>query len=179
MKTVLMADPVRYPRMNTDELRETFLLNALYEPGKIHLNYVDLDRAVVGFACSARRAHRAAHRSRPARRLLYRAPRAGRAQHRRRRHHHRRRQKLRAQQSRRALHRPRQQAGHLRVERQIRARHLLSLELSRARRLSRRARPQGRSHAHRARLASKPATSAPSANTFISRARAVASSSWA
>ena len=49
MKTVLMADPVRYPRMNTDELRETFLLDTLYEPGKLHLNYVDLDRAVVGF----------------------------------------------------------------------------------------------------------------------------------
>ncbi len=50
MKTVLMADPVRYPRMTTDELRETFLLNALCEPGKLHLNYIDLDRAVVGFA---------------------------------------------------------------------------------------------------------------------------------
>ncbi|MGA7343102.1 MAG: 5-dehydro-4-deoxy-D-glucuronate isomerase [Terracidiphilus sp.] len=50
MKTVLMADPVRYPRMTTEELRATFLLGALYEPGKIHLNYVDLDRAVVGFA---------------------------------------------------------------------------------------------------------------------------------
>jgi 4-deoxy-L-threo-5-hexosulose-uronate ketol-isomerase len=50
MKTVLMADPVRYPRMTTDELRETFLLDSLYEPGKLHLNYVDLDRAVVGFA---------------------------------------------------------------------------------------------------------------------------------
>ena len=45
-----MADPVRYPRMTTDELRETFLLNALCEPGKLHLNYIDLDRAVVGFA---------------------------------------------------------------------------------------------------------------------------------
>ena len=50
MKTVLMADPVRYPRMTTDELRDTFLLGALYEPGQLHLNYVDLDRAVVGFA---------------------------------------------------------------------------------------------------------------------------------
>ncbi len=50
MKTVLMADPVRYPRMTTEELRETFLLSDLYEPGSIHLNYVDLDRAVVGFA---------------------------------------------------------------------------------------------------------------------------------
>src|ERR1700761_6606915 len=50
MKTVLMADPVRYPRMTTAELRETFLLNTLYEPGKSHLNYVDLDRSVVGLA---------------------------------------------------------------------------------------------------------------------------------
>lgn len=50
MKTVLMADPVRYPRMTTEELRETFLLNTLYEPGKLNLSYVDLDRSVAGFA---------------------------------------------------------------------------------------------------------------------------------
>lgn len=50
MKTVLMADPVRYPRMTTEELRETFLLSNLYEPGSLHLNYVDLDRAVAGIA---------------------------------------------------------------------------------------------------------------------------------
>jgi 4-deoxy-L-threo-5-hexosulose-uronate ketol-isomerase len=53
MKTVLMADPVRYPRMTTEELRGTFLLDALYEPGKIHLSYVDLDRSVVGFVAPA------------------------------------------------------------------------------------------------------------------------------
>ena len=50
MKTVMMADPVRYPRMTTGEIRETFLLSGLCEPGKMHVNYVDLDRAVVGFA---------------------------------------------------------------------------------------------------------------------------------
>jgi len=50
MKTVMMADPVRYPRMTTSEIRETFLLNGLCEPGKLNVNYVDLDRAVVGFA---------------------------------------------------------------------------------------------------------------------------------
>ncbi len=50
MKTVMIADSVRYPRMTTEELRESFLLDSLYEPGKIHLNYVDLERAVVGFA---------------------------------------------------------------------------------------------------------------------------------
>jgi 4-deoxy-L-threo-5-hexosulose-uronate ketol-isomerase len=50
MKTYLMADPVRYPQMNTTQLRETFLIDSLCEPGAIHLNYVDLDRAVVGMA---------------------------------------------------------------------------------------------------------------------------------
>ena len=50
MKTMLMADPVRYPRMTTPEIRETFLLNEAYEAGALHLAYVDLDRAVVGMA---------------------------------------------------------------------------------------------------------------------------------
>jgi 4-deoxy-L-threo-5-hexosulose-uronate ketol-isomerase len=50
MRTVLMADPVRYPRMTTAELRETFLLSGLCTPGNLELAYVDLDRAVVGFA---------------------------------------------------------------------------------------------------------------------------------
>ena len=53
MKTVLMADPVRYPRMTTEEIRETFLLDGLCEAGKIELSYVDLDRSVVGFAAPA------------------------------------------------------------------------------------------------------------------------------
>lgn len=50
MKIVQMADPVRFPRMNTAEIRDTFLLQSLDEPGKIHLRYVDLDRAVIGMA---------------------------------------------------------------------------------------------------------------------------------
>jgi len=53
MKTVLMADPVRYPRMTTEELRETFLLGGLCQAGRIELRYVDLDRSVVGFAAPA------------------------------------------------------------------------------------------------------------------------------
>ena len=48
MKVVLMADPVRYPRMTTEELRETFLLDGISRAGAIDLNYVNLDRAVVG-----------------------------------------------------------------------------------------------------------------------------------
>ena len=50
MKTMVVADPVRYPRMTTGELRESFLVEGLYEPGAIHLTYVDLDRAVIGMA---------------------------------------------------------------------------------------------------------------------------------
>ena len=50
MKTLNMADPVRYPRMTTNEIRETFLLNELYVPGKLNVNYVDLDRTVIGMA---------------------------------------------------------------------------------------------------------------------------------
>jgi 4-deoxy-L-threo-5-hexosulose-uronate ketol-isomerase len=50
MKIVQMADAVRYPRMTTAELRETFLLDGLFVPGAITVNYVDLDRAVIGGA---------------------------------------------------------------------------------------------------------------------------------
>lgn len=53
MKTHLLADPVRYLRMTTSELREAFLIGSLYQPGSIQLAYVDLDRAVVGMAAPA------------------------------------------------------------------------------------------------------------------------------
>ena len=50
MKLVQMADPVRYPRMTSAELRETFLLEGMFNPGKIEFAYVDLDRTVIGSA---------------------------------------------------------------------------------------------------------------------------------
>jgi 4-deoxy-L-threo-5-hexosulose-uronate ketol-isomerase len=50
MKIYLMADPVRYPSMTTAQIRETFLVDNLYEPDSIRQAYVDLDRAVVGMA---------------------------------------------------------------------------------------------------------------------------------
>jgi 4-deoxy-L-threo-5-hexosulose-uronate ketol-isomerase len=50
VKTYLMADPVRYPAMTTAQIRETFLIDALYAPGALVQAYVDLDRAVVGMA---------------------------------------------------------------------------------------------------------------------------------
>jgi 4-deoxy-L-threo-5-hexosulose-uronate ketol-isomerase len=50
MKLLQMADPVRYARMTTEELRSTFLLEGMFTPGKIELAYVDLDRTVIGSA---------------------------------------------------------------------------------------------------------------------------------
>lgn len=50
MKLVQMADPVRYARMTSEELRATFLLEGMFTPGKIDLAYVDLDRTVIGSA---------------------------------------------------------------------------------------------------------------------------------
>ena len=50
MKLLQMADAVRYTRMTTTELRETFLLEQAFVPGAITLAYVDLDRAVIGGA---------------------------------------------------------------------------------------------------------------------------------
>lgn len=50
MKICLMADPIRYPRMNTREIRDAFLIDSHYVPGELRLSYVDLDRAVAGFA---------------------------------------------------------------------------------------------------------------------------------
>jgi 4-deoxy-L-threo-5-hexosulose-uronate ketol-isomerase len=55
MKTILISDPIRYPRMTTQEIRDSFLLDQLSQPGAIHLRYVDLDRAVVGIASPADR----------------------------------------------------------------------------------------------------------------------------
>ena len=50
MKTILMADSVRFPRMTSEELRSSFLIGGLYQPGHIQMAYLDLDRTVVGMA---------------------------------------------------------------------------------------------------------------------------------
>src|SRR3984957_20023584 len=50
MRLYQMADAVRYGLMNTEELRETFLLEEMFEPGEIELAYVALDRTVIGAA---------------------------------------------------------------------------------------------------------------------------------
>ena len=54
MRLYQMADAVRYGLMNTEELRETFLLEGMFEPGEIEFAYVDLDRTVIGSAVPIR-----------------------------------------------------------------------------------------------------------------------------
>ena len=50
MQLIQVADPVRFPGMTTEELRSAFLIDSLFEPGRISMVYVDLDRTVVGSA---------------------------------------------------------------------------------------------------------------------------------
>jgi len=50
MKLLQMADPVRYSRMTTEEVRGTFLLEGMFRAGALELAYVDLDRTVIGSA---------------------------------------------------------------------------------------------------------------------------------
>ena len=50
MRLYQMADAIRYGLMDTEELRDTFLIEAMFEEGEIEFAYVDLDRAVVGSA---------------------------------------------------------------------------------------------------------------------------------
>jgi 4-deoxy-L-threo-5-hexosulose-uronate ketol-isomerase len=44
------VDPVRYQRMNTKELRESFLVDTLFREDEIKLVYSHVDRAIVGSA---------------------------------------------------------------------------------------------------------------------------------
>ncbi|MGB6689968.1 MAG: 5-dehydro-4-deoxy-D-glucuronate isomerase [Terracidiphilus sp.] len=50
MRLIQVADAVRFPRMTTEELRAAFLVDVLFEAGRIAMVYVDLDRTVVGSA---------------------------------------------------------------------------------------------------------------------------------
>jgi 4-deoxy-L-threo-5-hexosulose-uronate ketol-isomerase len=50
MRIMQMADAVRYRTMTTEELRDTFLVSDLFQPARITLTYVDLDRTVIGSA---------------------------------------------------------------------------------------------------------------------------------
>jgi 4-deoxy-L-threo-5-hexosulose-uronate ketol-isomerase len=47
MEIRYLADPERFPRMTTKELRKTFLVEKLFKPGKLEMLYSDTERAVV------------------------------------------------------------------------------------------------------------------------------------
>ncbi|NQV29563.1 MAG: 5-dehydro-4-deoxy-D-glucuronate isomerase [Candidatus Marinimicrobia bacterium] len=50
MDTRYLPNDKAYPRMNTAELRENFLVESLFVPGELKLLYADVDRAIVGSA---------------------------------------------------------------------------------------------------------------------------------
>jgi 4-deoxy-L-threo-5-hexosulose-uronate ketol-isomerase len=50
MKIMQMADSIRYRTMNTEELRQTFVIEDLFQTAQISMTYVDLDRTVIGSA---------------------------------------------------------------------------------------------------------------------------------
>lgn len=50
MEAITPADQVRYQGMTTDELRRSFLLTGLFQPGACRLLHVETDRAVAGSA---------------------------------------------------------------------------------------------------------------------------------
>jgi 4-deoxy-L-threo-5-hexosulose-uronate ketol-isomerase len=50
MRLIQIADAVRFPRMTTQELRASFLVDGLFDAGRVCMAYIDLDRTVVGSA---------------------------------------------------------------------------------------------------------------------------------
>jgi 4-deoxy-L-threo-5-hexosulose-uronate ketol-isomerase len=50
MESRYTADPIRYQRMTTAEVRQDFLIDNLFQPGQLQTVYVDIDRAIVGSA---------------------------------------------------------------------------------------------------------------------------------
>ena len=50
MEVRYLADPVRYPRMNTGEVRDSFLVDRLFARDEIYLLYAEVDRGIIGSA---------------------------------------------------------------------------------------------------------------------------------
>ncbi len=50
MEVRYAADPVRFSRMTTDEIRKIFLIQSLFKVGEIEMVYSDTDRAIIGSA---------------------------------------------------------------------------------------------------------------------------------
>ncbi len=50
MKVLYSADQIRFKRMTTEEIRDTFLIDNLFSPDSISMLYSDVDRAIIGSA---------------------------------------------------------------------------------------------------------------------------------
>ncbi|MBN2354688.1 5-dehydro-4-deoxy-D-glucuronate isomerase [candidate division KSB1 bacterium] len=48
MQVRYVADPVRFPRMTGEEIRESFLVEHLFQPNAIYLLYSEVDRGIIG-----------------------------------------------------------------------------------------------------------------------------------
>lgn len=53
MKVRYTADPIRFDRMSTEEIRESFLVDTLFAEDRISMVYSNADRAIVGSAVPA------------------------------------------------------------------------------------------------------------------------------
>lgn len=50
MKVLYSADQIRFKKMTTEEIRDTFLIDNLFSPDSISMLYSDVDRAIIGSA---------------------------------------------------------------------------------------------------------------------------------
>lgn len=55
MEVRYSPDPVRFCRMTTREVRDSFLIESLFKPDAIEMVYVDVDRVIVGSAVPAKK----------------------------------------------------------------------------------------------------------------------------
>lgn len=50
MEVRYVADPIRFQTMSSNEIRESFLVEKLFQAGEIYLLYCEVDRAIIGSA---------------------------------------------------------------------------------------------------------------------------------
>jgi 4-deoxy-L-threo-5-hexosulose-uronate ketol-isomerase len=50
MEVRYIADPIRFQRMTTNEIRESFLVEKFFQPDSIYLLYSEVDRGIIGSA---------------------------------------------------------------------------------------------------------------------------------
>lgn len=55
METRYSVDQVRFQRMSTEEVRQAFLVDKLFEPGAVQLIYSEVDRVIIGSVVPAKK----------------------------------------------------------------------------------------------------------------------------